>query len=96
LRAGDQWWPLAVARELDDAVLMLRTNDLEIGMWILKTRGCTRRVLDVDSALARHGSNWFVRETIGMLRRTFARLDVSSRSLFALIDPESCFVGTLF
>lgn len=96
LEAGDQWWPLAVARELDDAILTLRTNDLEIGMWILKTRGCARRVLDVDSALARHGSNWFVRETIGMLRRTLARLDVSSRSLFALIDPESCFVGTLF
>jgi benzoyl-CoA-dihydrodiol lyase len=95
LALGVDWWPLAMARELDDAILLLRTNDLEIGTWILKTRGESQRVLDVDASLAQHAGNWFVRETIGMLRRTLARLDVSSRSLFALIDRGSCFAGTL-
>jgi benzoyl-CoA-dihydrodiol lyase len=95
LALGTDWWPLVMARELDDAILLLRTNDLEIGTWILKTRGENRRVLDVDASLSHHAGNWFVRETIGMLRRTLARLDVSSRSLFALIDRGSCFAGTL-
>ena len=95
LALGVDWWPLAMARELDDAILLLRTNDLEIGTWILKTRGESQRILDVDASLAEHADNWFVRETIGMLRRTLARLDVSSRSLFALIDRGSCFAGTL-
>lgn len=93
---GASWWPLAVARELDDAILLLRTNELEVGTWILKTRGDSRHVLAADDALAAHGGNWFVRETIGMLRRALARLDVSSRSLFAIIDEGSCFAGTLF
>src|SRR5580698_739697 len=95
LALGVDWWPLAMARELDDAILLLRTNDLEIGTWILKTRGASQHVLDVDASLERHADNWFVRETIGMLRRTLARLDVSSRSLFALIERGSCFAGTL-
>jgi benzoyl-CoA-dihydrodiol lyase len=95
LALGVDWWPLAMARELDDAILLLRTNDLEIGTWILKTRGDSQHVLDVDASLQRHADNWFVRETIGMLRRTLARLDVSSRSLFALIERGSCFAGTL-
>jgi len=92
---GDRWWPLTMARELDDAVLMLRTNDLDIGTWVLKTRGATAAVLDCDQALQVHQHDWFVRETLGMLRRTFARLDVTSRSLFAIIDSKSCFAGTL-
>jgi len=96
LALGVEWWPLAMARELDDAILMLRSNELEIGTWILQTRGESRRVLAVDETLAAHASHWFVRETIGQLRRTLARLDVSSRSLFAVIDPGSCFAGTLF
>ncbi len=96
IAAGCGWWPLAMARELDDAILMLRTNQLDIGTWILKTRGEIEAVLAVDAALDEHRNHWFVRETIGMLRRTLARLDVSSRSLFALIEPESCFAGTLF
>jgi benzoyl-CoA-dihydrodiol lyase len=96
LAAGAAWWPLAMARELDDAILMLRTNDLEIGTWVLKTRGAGGRVLAVDAVLARYADNWFVRETVGMLRRTLSRLDVSSRTLFAVIDSGSCFVGTLF
>jgi benzoyl-CoA-dihydrodiol lyase len=95
LALGAQWWPLAMARELDDAILLLRTNDLEIGTWILKTRGESQRILAVDASLARHADNWFVRETTGMLRRTLSRLDVSSRTLFALIDQGSCFAGTL-
>jgi benzoyl-CoA-dihydrodiol lyase len=94
--AGASWWPLLMARELDDAILMLRTNDLQIGTWILKTRGDAAAVLGCDQVLRTHKGDWFVRETLGMLRRTLARLDVTSRSLFALIESESCFVGTLF
>lgn len=93
--AGVQWWPLQMARELDDAILHLRTNELDIGTWILKTEGDAQAVLDVDATLAAQRSHWLVRETIGLLRRTLARLDVSSRSLFALIDEGSCFAGTL-
>ncbi len=92
---GAAWWPLAMARDLDDAILMLRTNDLEIGTWILKTAGEAKHVLACDEALDRHAANWFVRETTGMLRRTLARLDVTSRSLYALVEPGSCFAGTL-
>jgi benzoyl-CoA-dihydrodiol lyase len=93
--AGAQWWPLAMARELDDAILMLRTNELDLGIWILKTRGAIDAALSLDATLERHRDDWFVGETIGMLRRTLARLDVSSRTLFAVIDEGSCFAGTL-
>jgi benzoyl-CoA-dihydrodiol lyase len=92
---GAKWWPLAMARELDDAILMLRTNDLQIGTWILQTRGNAAAVLECDATLLAHQDHWFVRETIGMLRRTLARLDVTSRSLFAIVDRGSCFAGTL-
>ena len=93
--AGAQWWPLKMARELDDAILTLRANHLDIGMWILKTQGDAAQVLAADALMDAHAGHWFVRETIGMLRRTLARLDVSSRSLFALVEPGSCFAGTL-
>jgi benzoyl-CoA-dihydrodiol lyase len=93
--AGASWWPLAMARELDDAILMLRTNQPDIGLWILKTRGDADAVLAVDATLRSHDTDWLVRETVGLLRRTLARLDVSSRTLFAIIDEGSCFVGTL-
>ncbi len=93
--SGANWWPLKMARELDDAILTLRTNHLDIGMWILKTEGDATQVLAADNAMQTHADHWFVRETIGMLRRTLARLDVSSRSLFALVEPGSCFAGTL-
>ncbi len=93
--AGSDWYPLQMARQLEDAILHLRTNELEIGTWILKTRGSLDAVLAMDQALESHRDHWFVRETIGLLRRTFARLDVSSRSIFALIERESCFAGTL-
>ncbi len=94
--AAADWWPLAMARELDDAILMLRANELEIGTWILKTRGDMDAVLQMDSTLVRRRDDWLVKETIGLLRRTLARLEVSSRTLFALIDEGSCFGGTLF
>jgi benzoyl-CoA-dihydrodiol lyase len=93
--AGAAWWPLAMARELDDAILTLRTNELAIGTWILKTEGDTAKVLACDAALAKHGDHGFVREVTGFLRRTLARLDVSSRTIFALVEPGSCFAGTL-
>ncbi|GAB4479637.1 MAG: hypothetical protein OHK0044_27220 [Burkholderiaceae bacterium] len=94
--AGAAWWPLAMGRELDDAILSMRSNEPEIGLWLLKTSGDGQAVLAADALLAAHRAHWFVRETIGLLRRAFARLDVSSRSLFALIEPGSCFAGTLF
>ena len=93
--AGDQWYPLQMARELDDAILCLRTNELDIGTWLLRTEGDAALAMQSDALLAAHQDHWFVRETLGMLRRTLARVDVSSRSLFALIDEGSCFVGTL-
>ncbi|MDQ6923793.1 MAG: 2,3-epoxybenzoyl-CoA dihydrolase [Pseudomonadota bacterium] len=94
--AGDSWWPLAAARELDDAILLLRTNEGELGTWVLRTEGDPAVVLAVDGVLETHGEHWLVRETIGLWRRTLSRLDVSSRSVFALIDRGSCFAGTLF
>jgi benzoyl-CoA-dihydrodiol lyase len=89
------WWPLAMARELDDAILTLRTNELDIGTWILETEGDPAHVLACDAQMAMNASNGFVREVIGLVRRTLARLDVSSRTLYALIAPGSCFAGTL-
>ena len=92
--AGDQWYPLAMARELEDAILQMRTNELDIGIWQIKTHGDAGAVLASDATLVAHQNHWLVRETIGLLRRTLARLDVSSRSLFALIESGSCFAGT--
>jgi benzoyl-CoA-dihydrodiol lyase len=92
---GDSWWPLAMARELDDAILMLRANEPELGLWLLRTSGEISAVLHSDLLLQHFRSDWLVRETVGLLRRTFARLDVSSRSMFAVIDSNSCFAGTL-
>jgi benzoyl-CoA-dihydrodiol lyase len=92
---GAAWWPLAMVRELDDAILMLRHNELEIGTILVRTRGAAQTVLDTDAYLAAHQDYWLVRETVGLLRRTLSRLDVSARSVFAIIDPGSCFAGTL-
>jgi len=93
---GEAWWPLAMARELDDAILMLRTNEPELGLLLLKTEGDAAAVLANDMLLMDLVDDWLVRETIGILRRTLARLDVSSRSMFSIIDAGSCFAGTLF
>ena len=92
--AGAAWYPLVLARELDDAILSMRTNELDIGLWLIKTQGDAAAVQAMDAVLQAHKDHWFVRETVGLLRRTFSRLDVSSRSLFALIEPGSCFVGS--
>ena len=92
---GAAWYPLALARQLEDAILQLRTNELDIGTWLIKTQGDAAAVLALDASLLADKDHWLVRETIGYLRRTFSRLDLSSRSLFALIEPGSCFTGTL-
>jgi len=94
--AGDAWWPLAMARELDDAILMLRVNELELGLLLIKTVGDIDAVQASDRVMLEHHSDWLVRETIGLLRRTFARLDVSSRSMYAILETGSCFAGLLF
>jgi benzoyl-CoA-dihydrodiol lyase len=94
-KAGASWWPLQVARELDDAILSLRTNELELGLWLIKTAGNADAILEIDRQLVEHRENWFVREVINMLRRTLSRLDVSSRSMYAVIEEGSCFAGTL-
>ena len=93
--AGAAFWPLALARELDDLILHLRTNEEQIGLWVFKTRGAAGLVEAYDRALAAHRDDWLVREIRLYLKRTWKRLDVSSRSLFALVEPGSCFVGTL-
>ncbi len=93
--AGADWWPMQMGRELDDAILSLRTNELAAGTWLLKTEGTAESVLACDTAMRTHAGHWFVREVTGLLRRALARLDVSSRTLFALIEPGSCFAGTL-
>jgi benzoyl-CoA-dihydrodiol lyase len=93
--AGPRFWPLAVARELDDLILHLRTNEEEIGLWVLRTSGGADLVEAHDRALLAHEADWLVREIRLYLKRTLKRLDVSSRSIFALIEPGSCFAGTL-
>jgi benzoyl-CoA-dihydrodiol lyase len=95
LAAGAPWWPLQMARELDDAILGLRTSEADLGLWILKTAGSADAVVKMDEFILANQGNWFVREVLGMMRRTFARLDVTSRSMFALVEPGSCFAGTL-
>jgi benzoyl-CoA-dihydrodiol lyase len=95
LEKSADWYPLRLARELDRAILDLRTNYLDVGLWILKTRGDIQQMLNLDSLLKENSSDWFVRETVGYLRRALSRLDVSSRSMFAVIEPGSCFAGTL-
>ena len=93
--AGALWYPLTLARELDDAILSMRTNELDIGVWLMKTEGELEAVLAMDATLRTLKEHWLVRETIGYLRRTFSRFDVTSRSLFALVNEGSCFAGTL-
>jgi benzoyl-CoA-dihydrodiol lyase len=93
---GADFWPLAVARELDDLILDLRANEPEIGTWVLKTTGDAARVLAHDDLLLAHaGSDWLAREIVLYAKRTLKRLDVTSRSLIALIEPGSCFAGSL-
>jgi benzoyl-CoA-dihydrodiol lyase len=92
---GCTFWPLALARELDDLILHLRTNESEVGLWVFRATGDADLVEAHDRALAEHGSDWLVREIRLFLKRTLKRLDVSSRTIFALIEPGSCFTGTV-
>ncbi len=93
--AGAAFWPLAVARELDDLILHLRFNESEIGTWLMRTEGESDHVAAADAALAAHAGDWLVREITLYLKRTLKRLDLSARSIFAFIEPGSCFTGTL-
>ena len=95
LAQGVDYWPLALARELDDLVLRLRANELELGTWVWRTEGDADVVLAHDAQLGELADDWFVNEVTQYLKRTLKRLDVTSRSLFALVEPGSCFVGTL-
>jgi benzoyl-CoA-dihydrodiol lyase len=92
---GAAFWTLALTRELDDLILDLRTNELELGTWVIKTAGDAARVLAHDRLLADHQDDWLVNEIVLYLKRTLKRLDVTSRSLIALIEPGSCFAGSL-
>ncbi|MBY0323418.1 MAG: 2,3-epoxybenzoyl-CoA dihydrolase [Reyranella sp.] len=93
---GAAFWPLALARDLDDAMMHLRLNETEIGTWVLQSQGDADLVEAYDALLAKESSNWLVREIVLYWKRTLKRLDVSSRSLIALVEPGSCFTGTLF
>jgi benzoyl-CoA-dihydrodiol lyase len=92
---GSDFWPLALARELDDAILHLRANEPDLGTWVFATSGSAQNVLAADAALAANADDWLVRETTLYLKRSLKRIDVTSRSLIATIEPESCFVGVL-
>ena len=94
--AGANWYPLRMQRELDDAILNLRTNELEVGTWVIRTQGDAGLVIKMDQVLTTLKDHWLVKETTGALRRTLARLDVTSRSLIALGDSGSCFAGTFY
>jgi benzoyl-CoA-dihydrodiol lyase len=92
---GDRAWFLAMTRQLDDVILRLRTNELTIGTWLLRTEGDVETVAAYDEFLLANRDDWLVNETIGFYKRTVKRLDTTSRSLFALIEPGSCFAGAL-
>ena len=92
---GAGFWPLAVTRELDDLILDLRTNESELGTWVFRTEGDPAAVLAYDEFLLANTGDWFANEVLHYLKRTLRRLDVTSRSLMAVIEPGSCFAGSL-
>jgi len=92
---GANYWPLAMARELDDAIMHLSFNELELGTWVMRTQGEADQITIIDQTLVRHQEHWLVREIILNIKRVFKRLDLASRSLVTLIEPGSCFAGTL-
>jgi benzoyl-CoA-dihydrodiol lyase len=96
LAMGDRFWPLRAFRELDDALLRLRVDEPAIGTVVVKTKGDASRVLAADETLVAHEGHWLVREIVHFIKRTLKRMDLTSRSFFALIEPGSCFAGTLF
>ena len=95
LAAGAQFWPLAIMRDIDDAILHLRFNEEEIGTWIFKSAGDAQAVLAADEVLENNADHWFIREVLLFTRRVLKRIDVSARSLIAAVEPASCFAGTL-
>jgi benzoyl-CoA-dihydrodiol lyase len=95
LEAGAEFYPLRVFREIDDALLNLRLNEAEIGLLIIKTKGDLEKVRKMDESLAANSKNWFINEVLLYMKRTLKRLDLTARSLFALIEPGSCFAGSL-
>ena len=92
---GSNWWALKFARELEDLILLLRTNELEVGVLTITSEGSTDDILSVTSILEDNKNIWFINEITGLLRRTLSRLDMSSRSIFTIIDNNSCFSGLL-
>ena len=94
-RQGAAFWPFAVTRELDDLILDLRTNEAELGTWVFRTEGDPALVLAYDELLLANAGDWFANEVLHYLKRTLRRLDVTSRSLIAVIEPGSCFAGSL-
>jgi benzoyl-CoA-dihydrodiol lyase len=94
-KLGDAYWPLQAYRELNDALLHLRMNQLEIGLVCLRTIGEIENVLSVDRTLVEHNEHWLVREIILNMARVLRRLDLTAKSFFALIEPGSCFAGNL-
>ena len=94
--AGDDYWAVRAFRELDDALLRLRLNESLVGTVVVKTRGDQQAMLDVDAVLLANAQHWLVREIVNLIKRTLKRMDLTSRSFFALIEPGNCFAGTLF
>ncbi len=92
---GSRWWFLEAGRELDDTVLRLRFNHPEIGTWILRTEGAAADVLAADELIRNHPDHWLLREIRLYWKRSLKRLDLSARTLVALVEPGSCFAGTL-
>ena len=95
VKMGSNWWALKFARELEDLILLLRTNELEVGVLTITSEGSTDDILSVTSILEDNKNVWFINEITGLLRRTLSRLDMSSRSIFTIIDNNSCFSGLL-
>ena len=93
--AGVNFWPLAFARELDDFILHMRANETEISTWVVRATGDADLVEAADKALIDNADDWLVREITLFLKRALKRLDVSSRSIIALVEPGSCFTGSL-
>ena len=94
-KIGSNWWPIKFSRELEDLILLLRTNELEVGVLTFTSEGNTDHIMNVTSIIEDNANNWLINEITGLLRRTLSRLDLSSRSIFTIVDNDSCFSGIL-
>ena len=92
---GSEYWVLKFVRELDDLILMLRANELETGVITIQSEGSSTVIQKLTNLLEENKDNWLVNEIIGFMRRTFSRLDISSRTIFTIVDNKSCFAGFL-